>query len=78
MTAESLAKGLELQKRIAAAHAVIETIELPTTALLYCPEEKHYENATTIPRELAECARASLVATLKALVEELRLEFKAL
>lgn len=78
MTEESLAKGQELQTRIAAAHKVIATVELPTTELLYCPKEAHYEDATTIPRELAECARAGLVEKLKALAEELRLEFEAL
>lgn len=78
MTAESLAKGHELQKRIAAAREVIEAIDLPTTEILYCPKEAHYDVATTIPPDLAECARTVLVEKLKALAEELRLEFEAL
>ncbi len=78
MTAESLAKGQELQKRIAAAAAVIETIREPSTVLLYCEAGVHNEDATELPPELADLARATLVVKLEEISATLRREFELL
>lgn len=76
MTAEALAKGIELQRQIKAVRDLRSNISETACDLLFCPEGRHYEESSLIPEELA--VRPVILRELDAKIVSLLAEFESL